>query len=50
VAVIADKKVVAMAPVRELEKSDQPWIKSYFHGERARGAQMEARLQGERKG
>ena len=38
VAVIADKKVVAMAPVRELETSDHPWIKSYFHGERGRAA------------
>ena len=38
VAVIADKKVVAMAPVEELEKSDQPWIKSYFHGARGRAA------------
>jgi phospholipid/cholesterol/gamma-HCH transport system ATP-binding protein len=36
VAVIADKKVVAMAPVTELERSDHPWIKSYFHGERGR--------------
>jgi phospholipid/cholesterol/gamma-HCH transport system ATP-binding protein len=41
VAVIADKKVVAMAPVRELEKSDHPWIKSYFHGERGRVASSE---------
>jgi phospholipid/cholesterol/gamma-HCH transport system ATP-binding protein len=38
VAVIADKKVVAMAPVRELEKSDHPWIQSYFHGARGRAA------------
>ena len=38
VAVIADKKIVAMAPVEELEKSDQPWIKSYFHGARGRAA------------
>jgi phospholipid/cholesterol/gamma-HCH transport system ATP-binding protein len=37
VAVIADKKVVAMAPVRELEHYDQPWIKSYFQGPRGRG-------------
>ena len=43
VAVIADKKVVAMAPVRELEKSDHPWVKSYFHGERGRLAAAEAR-------
>jgi len=38
VAVIADKKVVAMAPVRELEHSDHPWIKSYFQGPRGRAA------------
>ena len=25
-----------MAPVQELEKSDHPWIKAYFHGERGR--------------
>jgi phospholipid/cholesterol/gamma-HCH transport system ATP-binding protein len=38
VAVIADRRVVAMAPVRELEKSDHPWIKSYFQGARGRAA------------
>jgi len=38
VAVIADKKVVAMAPVRELEHSDHPWVKSYFQGDRGRAA------------
>jgi phospholipid/cholesterol/gamma-HCH transport system ATP-binding protein len=38
VAVIAEKRVVAMAPVRELELSDQPWIHSYFHGPRGRAA------------
>jgi len=38
VAVIADKKVVAMAPVHELESSDHPWIKAYFHGARGRAA------------
>ena len=38
VAVLADKRVVAMAPVRELERSDHPWIQSYFHGERGRAA------------
>jgi phospholipid/cholesterol/gamma-HCH transport system ATP-binding protein len=36
VAVLADKKVVAMGPVREVENSNHPWIKSYFHGERGR--------------
>jgi len=38
VAVIADKKVVALAPVRELEHSDHPWIKEYFLGPRGRSA------------
>jgi len=42
VAVLADKKVVAMAPVRELEKSNHPWIQSYFLGTRGR-ASAEAR-------
>jgi phospholipid/cholesterol/gamma-HCH transport system ATP-binding protein len=36
VAVLADNKVVAMAPVRELEKSDHPWIQEYFGGPRGR--------------
>jgi phospholipid/cholesterol/gamma-HCH transport system ATP-binding protein len=38
VAVLADKKVVAMGPVEEVAKSDQPWIKSYFQGPRGRAA------------
>ena len=38
VAVLADKKVVAVAPVEELEKSDHPWIKEYFLGPRSRAA------------
>jgi len=38
VAVIADRKVVACAPVRTLEQSDHPWIQEYFHGPRGRAA------------
>lgn len=38
VAVLADKKVVAVAPVRELERSEHPWIKQYFLGPRGRAA------------
>jgi phospholipid/cholesterol/gamma-HCH transport system ATP-binding protein len=38
VAVLADKKVVAVAPVAELEQSDHPWIKEYFLGPRGRSA------------
>ncbi|HEY2177176.1 MAG TPA: ATP-binding cassette domain-containing protein [Caulobacteraceae bacterium] len=49
VAVIADKKVVAMAPVKDLERSDHPWIKSYFHGERGRTAASESGERGEER-
>ena len=38
VAVLADRKVVATAPVQELEKSDHPWIRQYFLGPRGRAA------------
>ena len=38
VAVIAEKKGVATAPISELEKSDHPWIKEYFLGPRGRAA------------
>jgi phospholipid/cholesterol/gamma-HCH transport system ATP-binding protein len=38
VAVIADKKVIAVGPIAELEKSDHPWIKQYFLGPRGRAA------------
>jgi phospholipid/cholesterol/gamma-HCH transport system ATP-binding protein len=38
VAVLADKRVVAVAPVRELERSDHPWIREYFLGPRGRAA------------
>ena len=39
VAVIADKQVVATAPVSELEQSEHPWIREYFLGPRGRAAQ-----------
>ncbi len=38
VAVLADKHVVAVAPVGELERSDHPWIREYFLGPRGRAA------------
>jgi phospholipid/cholesterol/gamma-HCH transport system ATP-binding protein len=38
VAVLADKKVVAMAPVRELEHYEHPWIREYFLGPRGRAS------------
>jgi phospholipid/cholesterol/gamma-HCH transport system ATP-binding protein len=36
VAVIADKKVVAVGPISKLIKSDHPWIHEYFLGPRGR--------------
>ncbi|GAA0391415.1 ABC transporter ATP-binding protein [Brevundimonas terrae] len=42
VAVLADKHVIAKAPVAELEKSDHPWIKEYFLGPRGRAAKQSA--------
>jgi phospholipid/cholesterol/gamma-HCH transport system ATP-binding protein len=36
VAVLADGKVVAAAPVRELEQSGHPWVREYFGGPRGR--------------
>jgi phospholipid/cholesterol/gamma-HCH transport system ATP-binding protein len=38
VAVIADKKVVAVGTIDELERSDHPWIKQYFLGPRGRAS------------
>ena len=38
VAVIADKKVVAEGPPRDLEHSDYPWVQEYFSGPRGRAA------------
>ncbi len=38
VAVLADRHVVAVAPVAELERSDHPWIREYFLGARGRAA------------
>lgn len=39
VAVLADKKIIAVATVAELETSDNPWIKAYFHGARGEAAE-----------
>ena len=39
VAVLADRRVVANAPLAEVERLDHPWVQEYFHGPRARAAQ-----------
>ncbi|MEL7446562.1 MAG: ATP-binding cassette domain-containing protein [Pseudomonadota bacterium] len=39
VAVIADKKVIAVGTIPELLQTDHPWIDEYFNGPRGRAAQ-----------
>ncbi len=36
VAALADGKIVAVGPMTNLLASTHPWVKSYFHGDRAR--------------
>lgn len=38
VAVLAERRVLATAPIREAEQIDHPWVQEYFHGPRARAA------------
>ncbi len=38
VAVIADKRIIANAPIAELVALDHPWIQEYFSGPRGRAA------------
>ncbi len=40
VAVLANKQVFAIAPMRELIKLDHTWIQNYFQGSRGRAAQQ----------
>lgn len=43
VAVIADKKVIAVGTIPELLETDHPWIEEYFNGPRGRAAQASKR-------
>jgi phospholipid/cholesterol/gamma-HCH transport system ATP-binding protein len=36
VAALADGKIVAIGPMRELLASEHPWVRSYFHGKRSK--------------
>ena len=38
IAVLADRRVIAVAPVAELETLDHPWVQEYFNGPRGRAA------------
>ena len=46
VAVIADRKIVALAPIAELEHSSHAWIRSYFLGPRGRAARATSSVGG----
>ena len=47
VAVLADRKVIATAPLSEIETLDHPWIQAYFHGPRARAARDSQKTAGD---
>ena len=40
IAVLADKKVLLTGPMNEMLACDHPWVHDYFHGPRARAAQI----------
>ena len=44
VAVLADKKVLAVGTMQEMLDVDHPWVQEYFHGPRARAATPAADL------
>ncbi|WP_426614699.1 ABC transporter ATP-binding protein [Bradyrhizobium sp. McL0616] len=43
VAALADGKIVAVGPMRELLQSEHPWVRAYFHGKRSQMLQHEMR-------
>jgi phospholipid/cholesterol/gamma-HCH transport system ATP-binding protein len=42
VAALADGKIVAVGPMRELLQSEHPWVRAYFHGKRSQMLQPKA--------
>ena len=42
VAALADGKIVAIGPMRELLQSQHPWVRAYFHGKRSQMLQPQA--------
>jgi phospholipid/cholesterol/gamma-HCH transport system ATP-binding protein len=42
VAALADGKIVAIGPMRELLQSGHPWVRAYFHGKRSQMLQPKA--------
>src|SRR3546814_14404050 len=43
VAVIADKRVIAVGTIDELLATDHPWLQEYFNGPRSRAAKASLR-------
>lgn len=43
VAVLGNKKVLVEGPIDDMLKSEEPWVKSYFRGKRARQLDLAAR-------
>ncbi|WFU83816.1 ABC transporter ATP-binding protein [Bradyrhizobium sp. CIAT3101] len=43
VAALADGKIVAIGPMRELLQSEHPWVRAYFHGKRSQMLHHEMR-------
>ena len=50
VAVLADRKVIAIGTIAELLALDHPWIQEYFNGPRGRAAAATDRKQAEVEG
>jgi phospholipid/cholesterol/gamma-HCH transport system ATP-binding protein len=46
IAVLAEKRVLVVGTMEELTRHEHPWIRSYFHGPRARAAALSARARG----
>jgi phospholipid/cholesterol/gamma-HCH transport system ATP-binding protein len=42
VAALADGKIVAIGPMRDLLQSEHPWVRAYFHGKRSMMLQPKA--------
>ncbi|SDS52295.1 ABC transporter ATP-binding protein [Bradyrhizobium canariense] len=42
VAALADGKIVAIGPMRDLLQSQHPWVRAYFHGKRSQMLQPQA--------
>ena len=43
VAALADGKIVAIGPMRDLLQSEHPWVRAYFHGKRSQMLQHQMR-------